>query len=113
VIPPRFGHILINPGPKHLVTSNWVSSVFSSEYELYKEAQGAAYFVSGPPDKPQFSANPHFNKLPEIKFVKPAGKIERFGLHSNIPMYPLIKQDAKRLDFLNRPLDFDYADVFC
>ncbi|MFH0763293.1 MAG: glucose-6-phosphate isomerase family protein, partial [Candidatus Omnitrophota bacterium] len=47
VIPPRFGHILINPGPKHLVTSNWVSSVFSSEYELYKEAQGAAYFVSG------------------------------------------------------------------
>lgn len=112
VIPPGFGHVLVNPGPKHLVTSNWVSSRFASEYELYKKTQGAAYFVSGTPDKPQFTANPNFKKLPEIKFVRPARAIEKFGLLNSRPMYPLIKEDAKKLDFLNRPLDFDYADVF-
>ncbi|MDI6605749.1 MAG: glucose-6-phosphate isomerase family protein [Candidatus Omnitrophota bacterium] len=112
VIPPGFGHILINPGPRHLVTSNWVSSCFASEYELYKKTQGAAYFVGGPPDKPEFSANPNFKQLPKIKFVRPAKAIEKFGLLCTRPMYPLIKEDAKKLDFLNRPLDFDYADVF-
>ncbi|MBC8436457.1 MAG: glucose-6-phosphate isomerase [Candidatus Omnitrophica bacterium] len=112
VIPPGFGHILINPGPKHLVTSNWVSSRFSSEYELYKKAQGAAYFVIGPADKPQFIPNPNFKKLPGIKFVRPARVIEKFGLSSPAPMYPLIRQDAGKLDFLNRPLGFDYSDIF-
>ncbi len=112
VIPPGFGHILINPGPQHLVTSNWVSSRFASEYDLYKKAGGAAYFCVGSSQKPEFIPNPFFRNLPAVKFVKPVEKIERFGLESGEPMYPLIKTDAVRLEFLNRPLDFDYADVF-
>lgn len=112
VIPPKFGHILINPGPGYLVTSNWVSSRFSSEYELYKKAGGAAYFCAGGPSGQEFVANPFFKGLPGIKLFKAAQKIERFGLISGEPMYPLIKADAEKLEFLNRPLDFDYGDVF-
>lgn len=113
VIPPGFGHILINPGPDYLVTSNWVSSNFSSEYELYKQAKGAAYLVlKSSIGELEIIANPYFKKLPKIKFVRPSEHIDKFGLVENSPIYPLIIQDAAKLDFLNRPLDFTYQDVF-
>lgn len=113
VIPPGFGHILINPGPQYLVTSNWVSSSFSSEYALYREARGAAYFViKNKEEKTEFHPNAYFSRLPEIKKVRPAPHLDRFGLVKGKPIYPLIEQEAEKLDFLNHPLDFDYQDVF-
>lgn len=113
VIPPRFGHILINLGPNCLVTSNWVSSVFSSQYQLYKEAQGAAYFILKPSvEKSEPMPNPYFKRLAEIKFVQPAAQIEKFGLLKNKPIYPLIYREAEKLAFLNHPSDFSYEDVF-
>ena len=122
LIPPGFGHILINPGPDYLVTSNWVSSVFSSQYELYKRGGGAAYFViaSGetldltPSMKvgAKFIINKHFKQVADISFVRPAKRIERFGLAEGKPMYNLIKEVPRALDFLNHPLDYEYKDVF-
>ena len=112
VIPPGFGHILINLGPDHLVTSNWVSSLFSSEYDLYKQAGGAAYFVIKAAGKLEFMRNPYFKRLPEIKLLKPAAIIDKFGLAKGKPIYPIITENADKLAFLNRPTDFDYGDVF-
>jgi glucose-6-phosphate isomerase len=112
VIPPGFGHILVNPGPEILVTSNWVSSKFSSEYQLYKKAGGAAFFLVADKGKLEFIRNPYFTKLPDIKFKKPTSQISKFGLREDRPIYPIINTEAKKLDFLNRPLDFDYADIF-
>jgi glucose-6-phosphate isomerase len=112
VIPPGYGHILTNPGPGCLVTSNWVSSRFSSEYELYKEAAGAAYFLVNATDKLEFVKNSFFKQLPPIRFVKPAKKLDRFGLCENNPIYPIVTDDAKKLNFLNYPQNYDYADIF-
>lgn len=114
VIPPGFGHILVNPGPGALVTSNWVSSVFSSEYELYKKAGGAAYFLTGGElaGRIEFISNPFFKQTPRIKFCQPAKKIERFGLKEASPIYNIIRDDPLKLDFLNRPKQYDYRDVF-
>ena len=122
VIPPSFGHILINPGPDYLVTSNWVSSRFSSQYELYKEAQGAAYFVTTSGArlnitphlgiKIEIVKNPYFSEVADISFAQPARQIKRFGLIKDKPMYSLINEDPKKLDFLNHPLDYEYGDVF-
>jgi len=112
VIPPGFGHILINPGPEHLVTSNWVSSEFKSEYDLFKLAGGAAYFVIKSQGGIEFKANPYFKKNAELKMLKPSPRIDKFGLATDKPIYPLIMEDALKLGFLNRPLDFDYKDVF-
>lgn len=111
-IPPHFGHILVNPGPNALITSNWVSSRFSSDYSLYKKAGGAAYFITEENGKVEFIPNKYFKALPEIEFRVPASRIDKFGLAEGSPIYPIIKQDAKKLDFLNRPLDFSYEDVF-
>lgn len=113
LIPPGFGHILINPGPDYLVTSNWVSSNFTSEYDLYKKAQGAAYFVIHSQDGGlEFISNPYFKQLAKIRFVKSTSGIDKFGLAENNPIYSLINQEVKKLDFLNRPLDFSYTDIF-
>ena len=122
VIPPGFGHILINPGPDYLVTSNWVSSEFKSEYDLYKKAEGAAYFVVRSDQESDLTAslkvkakyikNNYFKQVPKINFVTPTNKIEKFDLYENKPMYDLINQNPKALDFLNHPLDYDYKDVF-
>jgi glucose-6-phosphate isomerase len=112
VIPPGFGHILINPGPEYLVTSNWVSSEFKSEYDLYKLAGGAAYFVVKSGGKIQFQPNAYFKKNATMKTAKPAREIAKFGLKAGKPIYPLITEDASKLAFLNQPTDFDYQDVF-
>jgi len=114
VIPPGYGHILVNPGPGCLVTSNWVSSRFSSEYQLYKTAKGAAYFVvsAGPYDKTEFIKNTFFKQLPAVRFARPAKKIERFGLLDKSPIYPIIATDALKLEFLNYPDKYEYGGIF-
>ncbi|MFC1592435.1 glucose-6-phosphate isomerase family protein [Candidatus Omnitrophota bacterium] len=121
VIPPGFGHILINPGKDYLVTANWVSSRFASSYELYKKAEGAAYFITNSQEElisPNFKiklgiiANPHYKTVADIAFVQPSKQIKRFGLMENSPMYNLINEEASKLDFLNQPLDYQYSDVF-
>ena len=40
VIPPGYGHILINTGKTHLVVSNWVSSEFSRNTSFIKGEAG-------------------------------------------------------------------------
>lgn len=114
VIPPGYGHILVNPGPGCLVTSNWVSSRFSSEYQLYKTAKGAAYFIvdAGSAGKIEFIRNAFFKKLPPVRSARPAKKIERFGLSENSPIYPIITRDAVKLEFLNYPDKYEYGDIF-
>lgn len=114
VIPPGYGHILVNPGPGCLVTSNWVSSQFSSEYQLYKTAKGAAYFIvyAATAGKVEFIRNVFFKKFVSIRSARPAKKIERFGLSENSPIYPIITRDAVKLEFLNYPDKYEYRDIF-
>ena len=112
VIPPGYGHILINTGKIHLVVSNWVSSEFSPEYELYQRGGGAAYFVFEDNLGERFEINPHYQEVSKIRVARPAEKIAKFGLNSGMPMYLLLREQAKKLDFLNNPLKYDYSDVF-
>ncbi|TAN59480.1 glucose-6-phosphate isomerase [bacterium] len=112
VIPPYYGHILINIGKECLVTSNWVSGEFASEYELYKKSGGAAYFVLEDKLGERFEVNAYYQSVPRIRVAKPARKIAKFGLKAGEPMYPLLYKDVQKLDFLNNPLKYDYRDVF-
>jgi len=112
VIPPGYGHILINITGDYLVTSNWVSAEFSSEYELYEKARGAAYYIFEDSLGERFEVNPYFKEVPRIRMAKPAKEIKKFGLLSGVPMYPLLYKEAGKLDFLNNPLKYDYSDVF-
>ncbi len=112
VIPPRYGHILINVGNVPLVTSNWVSSEFSSEYDLYKKSGGAAYFVFEDNAGERFEVNPYYAQVSKMRVGYPAKEVNNFGLKAGEPMYPLLYNDVKKLDFLNSPLKYDYSEVF-
>ena len=111
-IPPYYGHILVNPGPGHLVTSNWVSNRFSSEYQLYKKSGGAAYYLYDANGKIEYAKNAYFRELVPVKHAVPTAVLERFALKENEPIYFIINNAPERLDFLNRPSDFDYKDIF-
>jgi len=110
---PDYGHILINPSKDEpLITANWVSSRFSSEYTLYKKAGGAAYFFLDDNGQTRILKNDTFVELSDIGRMRCSSKIDKFGLESGAPMYNLIKKDPKKIEFLNHPERFDYKDAF-
>ncbi|MFQ5681585.1 MAG: glucose-6-phosphate isomerase family protein [Candidatus Omnitrophota bacterium] len=108
---PNYGHILINPGDKPLVTANWVSTEFSSDYSLYRQAQGAAYFVLDNDGEMEFRKNGFFRDLPEIKIVCPCLPQQQFGLNIDRPIYDILRE-AEKLDFLNNPQRYSYGGCF-
>ncbi|AGK61264.1 glucose-6-phosphate isomerase [Archaeoglobus sulfaticallidus PM70-1] len=91
IIPPNYGHVMINPTDNMIKTANWVCRDFSSIYDPYKQMRGGVYYytING------WVKNERYN-APEPKFVKPKAPKEFKG-----SMYDLIKTD--RLDFLVDP----------
>jgi glucose-6-phosphate isomerase len=105
LIPPNYGHVTVNPGPKELRMANWVSRRFTSIYEDYVKKRGAAYFelTDG-----TFLANPAYGELPSLRRLRPA-ELPELGIERGKPIYELIREPEK-LEFLNRP--DGYAWVF-
>jgi glucose-6-phosphate isomerase len=103
VIPPGYGHVTINPSNNELKMANWVSRDFSSIYEPYRKCGGAAYFqlVDG-----RLIRNGRCDHIPDIRFLKPTN-IGKAGFQKGKEMYGLVR-DIDKLDFLNRPQDFDW-----
>jgi len=97
IIPPNYGHVMINPSEATLKTANWVADAFSSIYEPIKIKGGAAYFelTNG-----EFVKNAKYGELPGIRFLKPSDVEKELGLNLNMnlnlsketEMYELIKQ---------------------
>ena len=108
---PDFGHILINPGPEPLITANWVSSRFQSQYDKYKEGSGAAYYAFPSGNEIRWEKNNFYNEIPEIEIRFPSDEMVQFGLSSKTPMYSLVGQ-LEKIDFLNNPANYKYDSVF-
>jgi glucose-6-phosphate isomerase len=109
---PNFGHILINISQKPLITSNWVSAEFSSEYDLYKKAQGAAYYALSDKGNISWQKNKFYTEVPKITFLTPGDDIAQFGLKTGVPMYSLVRGGLKKIDFLNNPNNYKYESAF-
>jgi glucose-6-phosphate isomerase len=110
---PEYGHILINPSKTEpLITSNWVSTQFSSDYTVYRRAQGAAYFVFENNGNIKIEKNKFFIEVPKIRELFPNPNIESFSLEKDKPIYPIINNNVEKLRFLNYPKEFDYRNVF-
>jgi len=109
---PNFGHILINVSDKPLITSNWVSSEFSSEYELYKKGQGAIYYAFNDQGNISWQKNNFYQAAPEITFLTPCDDISEFGLKKGVPMYSLVNGGLKKIDFLNNPNNYKYDNAY-
>lgn len=112
VVLPHYGHIMINPSSEApLVTSNWVSSEFNSDYSFYKKAKGAAYFIVNNDGEINFIKNDFFKEVPEVKTMRPKLPFEQLGISFEKPIYELLEEPEK-LDFLNLPEKYDWHDCF-
>jgi glucose-6-phosphate isomerase len=104
LIPPGFGHVTINPGATTLVMANIVSTLFESDYSVYENLRGAAYFeLRGG----RLVKNPYYPRAAGIRSMKAPGQKGTGSLPAG-PLYDLIGTDT--LGFLNRPED--YPELF-
>jgi len=101
IIPPNYGHVMINLNNGPSVTLNIVSNRFSSIYEIYRKFKGAAYYLI----EDGLLANKNYIINCKPRFFK-----SKFSLNN---IYENISQDNKIIKALNRPyLIRDYFIFF-
>ena len=104
LIPPGYGHVTINPGGATLVMANIVSTLFESDYSVYEELRGAAYFEL---EGGRLVRNPRYPGAAGIRTMK-ASEQKGTGSLPARPLYDLI--GTNQLAFLNQPED--YPELF-
>lgn len=97
LVPPEYGHVMINKTDKRLVTSNWVCRNFSSIYEPYTELRGACYYLT----EDGWIKNERYGKIPELRFARPNQVIKVSG-----DMYGLVNE-IDSLEFLVNPEKYE------
>lgn len=101
IIPPGYGHVTINASSRTLLMANLVSSRFSSDYSLYEERRGAAYYMML---GEELVKNPHYPSVPPLCTRRPS-QSTALGLKKGITLYQLV-EGREDLSFLNQPERF-------
>ncbi|WP_460007937.1 glucose-6-phosphate isomerase family protein [Methanogenium cariaci] len=98
MIPPGYGHVSINSGEEVLVMANLVSTRFASEYALYEELQGGAYYKM---EGNGWVMNPRYPMVSSFREMS-ARDAPGLGIQHGMDMYDLVSGSAD-LSFLNEP----------
>lgn len=107
LIPPGYGHVSINAGKEVLVMANLVSTQFESEYELYEEMRGGAYYAqsgNGWNQNPRYSSVSPIREI-SIRDVPELGIMHGTAIRYGMEIYDLVSGSAD-LSFLNEPEKF-------
>ncbi len=102
IVPPEYGHVMVNQTDQKLITSNWVCRDFKSIYEPYTELRGACYYLT----VDGWIKNENYKSTPELTFAK--NRTEKV-LRVKGDMYELVN-DIDSLEFLKNPDEF--RDMF-
>jgi len=62
-IPPKYGHVTINPTEKPLIVGNWILNNVKSEYESFEKLKGACYYFT----KEGWIKNKNYRFVPKLK----------------------------------------------
>jgi len=73
IVPPKYGHVTINPSNKELKLANWISDRVKYDYSQFKKLGGAGYFYT----KNGWVKNKNYKKLPKLRFEKPLKEIPK------------------------------------
>jgi len=100
LMPPNYGHVTVNRGKSTLIMSNIVCDHCMSDYSEYQKMHGAAYYiVKGKGIIP----NPSFKSLPKYRHMKPGEGILHHPLPGKLPLYSLLENNSRLLQFLEDP----------
>lgn len=100
-IPPGYGHVSINAGTEVLVMANLVSTLFESEYAVYEEMRGGAFYAV---EGEGFVQNPRYTSDLNVREIAAGdvwGGLEP-GIRHGEGIYDLVSGLAD-LTFLNDP----------
>lgn len=103
IVPPGYGHITVNTGPKALKLANWMAVKSSSDYGLIVKKGGGAYFGMKSGKKAKWVANKKYGKLPKPEYK--SGSDFNTSFLGRKTLLALSK-DASKLDFLKNPGKF-------
>ncbi len=92
VVPPYYGHVLINPTDEEIHSCNWVCRNFQSIYEPYTKKRGASYYYI----EEKWIKNRNYPEAPEIR-ISNSNNI--FDVED---IYELV-DEIELLDFLVNP----------
>lgn len=98
LIPPGYGHVTINPGKEDLVMANLVSAGFASEYALYEELQGGAYYEM---EGGEWIQNPRYPAVPPLRVIA-AVEVPELGIRHGRGIYAMVLE-REDLSYLNAP----------
>ena len=74
IIPPKYGHITINPSRKEeLKTANWLDEKSQHVYDVIDKKQGACYYYT----TDGWVKNKKYKKIPRLRFQKPLKAMPR------------------------------------
>jgi len=74
IIPPKYGHVTINPSKKEtLKTANWLDEKSGHIYDVIDKKQGACYYYT----KNGWTKNKKYDKVPKLRFKRPLKKIPK------------------------------------
>ena len=102
IVPPEYGHVMVNKTDERLITSNWVCRDFRSIYEPYTNFRGACYYLTAD----GWIKNRNYRNVPEISFA--TNRSDRI-LRVKGDMYELV-DSLDALEFLKNP--DEYRDMF-
>ncbi len=99
VVPPGYGHVLINPGEELLTTGNLISKRCLAEYESWRSKRGGAYYEL---KERGLVKNPSYGMVPEVRLESPRSRF----LEKNRLTDILLKNPGS-FRFLVDPLDYE------
>ncbi len=105
VMPPNYGHVMINPTQQVIVTSDWVCSDFSSYYAPYEAHRGAAYYVLPGGDSGELKLVPNsaYGDVPECRRARPKQEMPAIGLEPDVPLFSAFHSAPARFRYLCEP----------
>jgi len=105
LVPPGYGHVMINASSKRLVTGNLVSRNCVQVYDQYLERRGAAFYVL---TGGRLVRNRRYSSVPEVRVLKP--DTPSF-LEGGSGLVQAFLKDPDRFAFLNEPSGYARQDA--
>ncbi|NLG85894.1 MAG: glucose-6-phosphate isomerase [Firmicutes bacterium] len=102
LIPPDFGHVVINPANETLVVSNLVADSFAPLCEPFIKSGGAVYYEVRVQGVSTFIANPNYDYIPQLQ-RRLARQYRDLGLVKGVTLYEAFIKDPDVFHYLTHP----------
>ncbi len=104
IVPPGYGHVIINPGKRVLVVAELESRSPEHLYIPYRNWRGACYYCTvGADREPEFVENPRYTLVADLRMVPVEEEYSQLGLEEGMPLYVSAVRHPERFGWVGNP----------